>query len=233
MARFCCFIHPFPHRLNPILDKYNSIRTTFKLLACGRERTSTRDHWEASISLQKFRVCQNPTSLRIVSIQYTFHGYNLHSDQEPRHSLSQDELSSHLTGLARQDRPGDQSMEDSDNEEIVPRITQSTALLHPSFPISKTTNVKLGESGATEVDMLANGMFLDRQIFDSYDKFWWVIYQGVHTPISPPERTFIRDLQEAFWIYGEACPLFKTYGCYPQMLPRDRKLKPATPNESR
>ncbi len=34
--------------------------------------------------------------------RYTFHGYNLNSNQEPRHLMSQEELSRSLTGLAGQ-----------------------------------------------------------------------------------------------------------------------------------
>ncbi|PBK63137.1 hypothetical protein ARMSODRAFT_1088695 [Armillaria solidipes] len=64
------------------------------------------------------------------------------------------------------------------------RITQSTGLLHPSFPIPTTKSVELCLLGGPEV----------------------VIYEG-----------------EAFWIHGETCPLFETYGWYPQMLPNDRK----------
>ncbi|SJL10585.1 uncharacterized protein ARMOST_13973 [Armillaria ostoyae] len=215
----------------------------------------------------------------------TFHGYNSNSDQEPRHLLSQEELSRPLTGLAGQVlwikvegtalAPTKNmvpvsmtSMADTDDEEIrvknrtayiqifypkearcpftaclapkahhiidrrhgeafdvllslshsivnsldscypytgpKTRITQSTALLHPSFPIPTTRSVELCLLGAPEVYMPANGMFMDRQISDSYDKFRWVIYQG-----------------EAFWIHGETCPLFETYGWYPEMLPKD------------
>ncbi|PBK80874.1 hypothetical protein ARMGADRAFT_1039779 [Armillaria gallica] len=185
-------------------------------------------------------------------------GYNLNSDQEPGHLLSQEEFSRPLTGLAGQVLwikvkgtalaptknmvPVSMTlMADTDDEEIrtayirisypkevrcpfttclapkahhiidnrhgeafyvlvslshsivdgldscypyagpETRITQSTALLHPSFPIPTTSSVELCELGVPEVHMPANGMFMDRHISDSYDKFRWVIYQGLST----------------------------------------------------
>lgn len=47
-------------------------------------------------------ILRAPKSDKDSLFRYTFHGYNLNSDQEPGHLLSQDELSRPLTGLAGQ-----------------------------------------------------------------------------------------------------------------------------------
>ncbi|KAK0469034.1 uncharacterized protein EV420DRAFT_1492068 [Desarmillaria tabescens] len=89
------------------------------------------------------------------------------------------------------------------------------------FPISAIKRYALG--WLPHVEMPVNGMMLECQFHETYDRYWWFIYRGVCILSCAYFGKFLTcDRQEAFWTHDKPCPLFQVYGWDPQVHPAER-----------